>query len=150
MIKKLKIQIATESNEEKFKRFNNFIEYNVIGMIYPDGNDTPIKLFLAKKNGIKPNAAIDVAMGHAYVDLLSQYIDNPSMKDMSDEQLRKIYLKLYNKNLFETHKSLKEKLAKARTPREEKEILAKERQEVMVRINSIKSDRNQMHKNNQC
>ena len=75
----------------------------------------------------------------AYVDLLSEYLKNPAMKDMSDEELQKKYLDFYNKNLYLTHKNLKEKLDGVTASKEVKEVLNREYQMVQKNISSIKS-----------
>ena len=139
MIKTLQIQIAVESSEEKFKRFNNFYEKNVLGKMYTDKSDVPVDLFEIKDKKDSPNAAKDLASGMAYVDLLSEYLKNPAMKDMSDEELQKKYLDFYNKNLYLTHKNLKEKLDGVTASKEVKEVLNREYQMVQKNISSIKS-----------
>ncbi len=139
MIKNLKIQIAVENSEETFKRFNNFYEKSVQGKIYPDNSDSPMDLYELKDPKQGSNAAMEMASGLAYVDLLAQYIKDPSMKEMSDEALQKIYLDAYNKNLYLTHKTLSRKLEGVTASKDVKEILNREYQKVQKRIFSVKS-----------
>lgn len=139
MIKTLKIQIAVENSEEKYKRFNNFFEKNVQGKIYPDKSDVPMDLYELKDKGQGTNAAMEMASGMAYVDLLAQYIKDPNMKEMSDEQLQKMYLESYNKNLYLTHKNLRKKLDGVTSSKDVKEVLNREYQKIQKSIFSIKS-----------
>lgn len=139
MIKSLRVQIAVESSEDKFKRFNNFYEKNVQGKIYPDNSDVAVDLYEMKDTKQGVNAAKEMASGLAYVDLLAQYIKNPSMKDMSDEEMQKRYLDAYNKNLYLTHKNLSKKLAGVTASKDVKEILNREYQQVQKKINSIRA-----------
>ena len=139
MIKNLQIQIAVEGGEERFKRFNNFYEKNIQGKAILDKNNKPIDTFKVKDKKEQPNAAKELAMGRTYVDLLSQYLDNPNMKNMSDEQLMKKYLELYNKNLYLAHNSLKEKLDGLTAMKEIKEAINSEYQLVQRNINAIQA-----------
>lgn len=139
MIKNLKIQIAVENSEEKYKRFNNFFEKNIQGKIYLDTSDIPLDLYEVKDPKQGPNAVKEMATGLAYVELLAEYIKNPEMKGMSDEQLRKIYLESYNKNLYVTHKNLRKKLESVSSSKDVKEVLNREYQKVQKNISSIRS-----------
>ena len=139
MIKTLQIQIAVENSEEQYKRFNNFFEKNVQGKIYLDNSNVPLDLYEVKDPKQGSNAAMEMASGLAYVDLLAQYIKNPNMKEMSDEELQKIYLESYNKNLYQTHKTLRQKLDGVTSSKDVKEILNREYQKVQKSIFSIKS-----------
>ena len=139
MIKNLKIQIAVENSEEKYKRFNNFFEKNIQGKIYLDTSDIPLDLYEVKDPKQGSNAVKEMATGLAYVELLAEYIKNPEMKGMSDEQLRKIYLESYNKNLYVTHKNLRKKLESVSSSKDVKEVLNREYQKVQKNISSIRS-----------
>ncbi len=139
MIKTLKGRIAAESCEEKFKRFNNFYEKLLQGKAILDGNDEPVDIYKVNSSKERSNPAKEMAMGQAYVELLAQYVDDSTMKDMTDKQLLEKYLNLYNKNLFLTHKTLKEKLAGLKTPREIKEAIGSEYQIVQRNINAIQA-----------
>ena len=139
MIKTLQIQIAVESSEDKYKRFNNFYEKNVLGKTYLDNSDTPVDSFDVKDAKDGPNAAKEMATGLAFVELMAEYIKNDSMKDMSDEELQKKYLDIYNKNLYLTHKNLAKKLDGVSSSKDMKEILNREYQKVQKNISAVRA-----------
>lgn len=139
MIKNLKIQIAVEKSEEKFKNFNRFYETNIMAKVYTDNSDEPYNTFKVQKKEDKSNVAKELATGKAYVELLTQYMEDPSMELMSHKDLQKKYIELYNKNLYLTHKELRSELRDIRAKKDMKEIISSKYDEVQSMIQAIQA-----------
>ncbi len=139
MIKNLKIQIAVEKSEEKFKNFNRFYETNIMAKVYTDNSDEPYNTFKVQKKEDKSNVAKELATGKAYVELLTQYMEDPSMELMSHKELQKKYIEFYNKNLYLTHKELRSELRDVRAKKDMKEIINSKYDEVQSMIQAIQA-----------
>lgn len=139
MIKNLKIQIAIEKSEEKFKNFNRFYENHIMAKVYTDTSDKPFNTFKVQRKEDKSNVAKELAMGKAYVELLTQYMDDPSMELMSHQEMQKRYIEIYNKNLYLTHKELRSELKDIKLKKDMKEIINSKYDEVQSMIQSIQA-----------
>ncbi len=126
--------------EKKYKNFNLFAKGYINGKVYTDNNDTPLSTFEVQKTEDKTNVAKELATGMAYVDLLSLYASNPKYTNMSQQDLHKEYIKLYNKNLYEIHAELRsdfKKLGPTASSKDKKEIISSKYEEVQSSIQSI-------------
>lgn len=139
MIKTLKTQIAVERSEEKFKNFNRFYETNIMAKVYTDTSDEPFNTFKVQKKEDKTNAAKELATGKAYVELLTQYMEDPTMETMSHQEMQKKYIELYNKNLYQTHKELRSELRDVQAKKDMKEIISSKYDEVQSMIQAIQA-----------